>query len=218
MKNAPLAPPISAHNLPEIEPHPFAPILPENATVMMMGTFPPTPEKRCMAFHYPNFQNDMWRIMGAIFYGDSAHFQVANEKRFDPVRIEQFLREKGIALCSTAQTAIREQGNASDKFLKIVDPVDLNGVLAQLPHCRWLFTTGGKATDTLLALLSKKRPQHKFQAPKTNDFMPFPYFDDRELWLYRLPSTSRAYPLSLAKKIEAYRTFFQRAGIPTQND
>ena len=37
-----------------IETHPFAPVLPPHARVMMMGTFPPAAAKRCMAFHYPN--------------------------------------------------------------------------------------------------------------------------------------------------------------------
>lgn len=40
---------------PEIELRPFPPFLPPNATVLMMGSFPPVKEKRAMAFHYPNF-------------------------------------------------------------------------------------------------------------------------------------------------------------------
>lgn len=195
-----------------IEKHPFPAILPPNASVMMMGTFPPTPEKRCMEFHYPNFQNDMWRIFGAIFFNDVDHFRVGNEKRFDPLRIEAFLREKGIALCSTAETAIREQGNASDKFLTIVEPVKLDEVLSQLLYCRWIFTTGEKATETLLSLLPEK-----IKTPKSNQFISFPYQTNRELFLYRLPSTSRAYPLSLAKKIEAYRAFFAMVGLIKDN-
>ncbi|AGH38275.1 hypothetical protein F543_13590 [Bibersteinia trehalosi USDA-ARS-USMARC-189] len=191
-----------------IEKHPFPAILPQHATVMMMGTFPPTVEKRCMEFHYPNFQNDMWRIYGALFFNDPAYFCVPGEKRFDPLRIEQFLRSQGIALCSTVQSAIREQGNAADKHLRIVEPVDLTAVLAKLPACRWIFTTGEKATDTLLSLLP-----NKIKMPKTNEFITFPYCAERELFLYRLPSTSRAYPLSLAKKCEAYRRFFEISGI-----
>ena len=66
-----------------IETHPFPPVLPEHATVMMSGSFPPTADKRSMAFHYPNYQNDMWRVYGAIFYDDPKHFEVAGEKRFD---------------------------------------------------------------------------------------------------------------------------------------
>ena len=39
-----------------LEHHPFNPILPPQAKVVMMGTFPPTDEKRCMEFHYPNLK------------------------------------------------------------------------------------------------------------------------------------------------------------------
>lgn len=191
-----------------LEHHPFAPILPEYATVVMMGTFPPTNEKRCMQFHYPNFQNDMWRIMGLVFYGDADYFRVGEEKRFDPAKIEAFLREKGIALCSSARTAIRLKGNAADKDLQIVDPVDMDDLLKKLPNVEWIFTTGGLATDTLLGLLPEKT-----KAPKTNAWINYPYLTDRPLKLYRLPSTSRAYPLSLTKKVEAYRQFFIIAGL-----
>lgn len=191
-----------------LEHHPFPPILPKQAKVVMMGTFPPTDEKRCMQFHYPNFQNDMWRIMGLVFYGNTDYFRVGEEKCFDSEKIEAFLREKGIALCSSAQTAIRLKGNASDKDLKIVDPVDMAELLKQLPNVEWIFTTGGLATETLLSLLPEKT-----KAPKTNAFIPYPFDCKRQLFLYRLPSTSRAYPLSLAKKAEAYRQFFVQAGI-----
>ncbi|MFA9488196.1 MULTISPECIES: DNA glycosylase [unclassified Mannheimia] len=192
----------------ELEHHPFEPILPEHATVVMMGTFPPTSEKRCMEFHYPNFQNDMWRIMGKVFFDDVNYFRVNDEKRFDPVRIEAFLREKCIALCSSAKTAIRLKGNAADKDLKIVEPVDMDELLTQLPKMKWLFTTGGLATDVLLDLLPEK-----IKAPKTNEWVVYPYAKSRELYLYRLPSTSRAYPLSLEKKTEAYRQFFIQTGL-----
>ena len=174
---------------------------------MMMGTFPPKPEKRSMDFYYPNFQNDMWRIYGEIFFGNPNHFIIPNDKRFDPDKILQFLYEKGIALCPTVTKAIREQDNASDKFLTVVEKVDLNTILAQVPHCRWLFTTGGKATDILLELLP-----NKVKSPKTNDWIDYP-FGNFDLKLYRLPSTSRAYPLSFTKKVEAYRHFFITAGL-----
>ena len=192
---------------PIIETHPFPPVLPSHATVMMMGTFPPKSEKRCMAFHYPNFQNDMWRIYGLVFFNDAQYFQVKGEKCFDPERIKAFLYELGIASCPTVIKAIREQGNASDKFLKIVERVDLAAVLEQMPNCRWLFTTGGKATEALFGLVTEK-----LKEPKTNEYIDFP-FQGRDLKLCRVPSTSRAYPLSLDKKAEAYRLFFRLAGL-----
>lgn len=191
-----------------VERPPFPPIIPHQATVVMMGTLPPTEEKRCMEFHYPNFQNDMWRIMGLVFYQDADHFRVGEERHFDPVRIEAFLREKGIALCSSVEEAIRMKGNAADKELKVVKAIDMHKLLRGLPHLKWIFTTGGLATDTILSLLPTKT-----KAPKTNEWIEYPYTPDRELYLYRLPSTSRAYPLSLAKKAEAYRQFFIKAGL-----
>ena len=75
-----------------IETHPFVPFIPEGAKVLMLGTFPPAPHRWCMPFYYPNFQNDMWRIMGIIFFDDKEHFIVKGEKRFDQPGIEAFLR------------------------------------------------------------------------------------------------------------------------------
>ena len=192
-----------------IETHPFPALLPPAATVMMMGTFPPTEDKRAMQFHYPNFQNDMWRIYGLVFFNDAAYFQRPSEKAFDAEKIKAFLRTKGIASCPTVLKAVREHGNASDKFLQVVETVDLAAVLAQMPDCRRICTTGGKATEILLDIQGGG-----ITMPKTGETVPFPYAG-RDLTLTRLPSTSRAYPLSLAKKAAAYRAFFEAAGLLT---
>lgn len=203
----------------KLETHPFEPVLPPNATVMMMGTFPPTADKWAMSFHYPNFYNDMWRIYGRVFFDDADYFRIGDEKRFDPERIRDFMFERGIASCPTVKQAIRETGNASDKNLTVVTPVNLDVILPQVPKVATLFTTGGKATEVLLGLLDE--PIAKSKHPKTNQSMDYPYqwqstdnqkADVNNLTLYRLPSTSRAYPLSLDKKVAAYKAFFERMG------
>ena len=203
----------------EVETHPFAPVLPPEATVMMMGTFPPTADKWAMRFHYPNFYNDMWRIYGSVFFDDVDYFRVGDEKRFDPERIRAFMFERGIASCPTVTQAIRETGNASDKNLTVVTPVNLDSILPQVPKVETLFTTGGKATEVLLNLLAE--PPVKSKYPKTNQSMDYPYewqsdnnkkANVNNLTLYRLPSTSRAYPLALDKKVAAYKDFFKKIG------
>ncbi|WP_407074452.1 DNA glycosylase [Psychrobacter sp. CAL346-MNA-CIBAN-0220] len=204
-----------------IETHPFGPVLPPDATVMMMGSFPPTVDKWAMRFHYPNFHNDMWRIYGRVFFDDVDYFRVGHEKRFDPERIRAFMFERGIASCPTVIQAIRETGNASDKNLTVVTTVDLDSILPQVPKVEALFTTGGKATEVLLNLLDT--PPIKSKYPKTNQSIDYPYqWQDidksssskqvNDLTLYRLPSTSRAYPLGLDKKVEAYKAFFKKVG------
>ena len=192
-----------------IELRPFPPFLPPQATVLMMGSFPPAAEKRAMEFHYPNFQNDMWRVYGLVFFGDAMHFQRAGEKAFDAERIKAFLTERGIGSCPGVRRAIRTHGNASDAYLKIVETVELPEILEKIPQCRRICTTGGKATEILLALLETEVRAKEFKTGATITAR----CGDRDLLVTRLPSTSRAYPMKIEKKAEAYRKFFVEAGF-----
>ena len=69
----------------EIEQHPLEPFLPTNAKLLMLGSFPPQRKRWSMEFYYPNWNNDMWRIVGLIFFVDKEHF-VVKEKRHCPLR------------------------------------------------------------------------------------------------------------------------------------
>ena len=84
------------------ERHPLEPFLPENARLLMLGSFPPKRIRWSMEFFYPNLQNDMWRIVGYLATGDKMHFLEPGGRRFDRERIEAFCRERGIALYDTA--------------------------------------------------------------------------------------------------------------------
>ena len=122
-------------------------------------------------------------------------------KSFCREQIIDFLNEKGIALFDTASSIRRLQDNASDKFLEVVEATDVAALLRQLPECKAIVTTGQKATDTL-------RQQFDIEEPKVGDYSEF-VFEGRALRLYRMPSSSRAYPLALDKKAAAYRIMFQ---------
>ena len=180
------------------ESHPLEPFLPVNAKILMLGSFPPPPERWTMNFYYPNFQNDMWRIFGIIFFDNKDHFVVSAGKAFDEGRIREFLTTKGIALFDTAEEVIRHKGNASDQFLEIVKHVDLKNILQQLPQCDTIITTGQKATETLMEIIGIK---------ETAPICGFidAVFMNRRIRCYRMPSSSRAYPKSLADKAADYR-------------
>lgn len=194
-------------NCSDIEPHPLPPFTPANAKLLMLGSFPPPRARWKMDFYYPNFQNDMWRIFGLVFFGDKDYFVEAGGKAFKEEVLRAFLADKGIAISDTAQKVIRLQGNASDKFLQIVEPVDLQGLLVQIPLCQTVMTTGELATETLLSLMPPDTDK-----PKIGGFAEAA-FSDRHLRLYRLPSSSRAYPLALEKKAEVYGRFFEEIGL-----
>ena len=185
----------------EIENHPLEPFLPANARLLMLGSFPPQKKRWSMDFYYPNMNNDMWRIVGLLFFNNKDYFLNETRKAFCRERIISFLNDKGIALFDTASAIRRLQDNASDKFLEVVQPTDISRLLGQLPECKAIVTTGQKATDTL-------RAQFEVEEPKVGDFSEF-VFDGRPMRLYRMPSSSRAYPLALDKKAAAYRIMYQ---------
>ena len=185
----------------EIEKHPLEPFLPAKAKLLMLGSFPPQKKRWSMGFYYPNLNNDMWRIFGILFFDDKDYFLNETRKAFCRERIIDFLNEKGIALFDTASSIRRLQDNASDKFLEVVEATDVTALLRQLPECKAIVTTGQKATDTL-------RQQFNVEEPKVGDYSEF-IFEGRAMRLYRMPSSSRAYPLALDKKATAYRIMYQ---------
>lgn len=188
-----------------IEAHPLAPFLPAGARLLMLGSFPPKHDRWSMEFFYPNWINDMWRIMGYIFYDDKQHFEVAGEKRFDRERVIAFCTRKGIALYDTASEVRRLKDNASDKFLEVVTPTNVSALLQQLPQCNVIVTTGEKATETLCSLIGAAKPAVGSYSEGE--------CEGRHIRLYRMPSSSRAYPMALDKKAEVYRAMFAELSL-----
>ena len=193
------------NSLLNIEEHPLEPFLPANAVLLMLGSFPPQKKRWSMDFFYPNLQNDMWRIVGLIFFQEKEHFLNPEKKVFDKDRIIEFLNDKGIALYDTASAIRRLQDNASDKFLEVIEQTDISLLLKQIPMCKAIVTTGQKATDII-------REQIEVKEPTVGTSEPFE-FGDKAMKLYRMPSSSRAYPLALEKKAAAYRVMFNELGL-----
>ncbi len=186
-----------------VETHPLEPFLPEGGKLLILGSFPPSRKRWGMDFYYPNFQNDMWRIMGLAFFGDKSHF--VDGKRFDEARIRCFCAGKGIALSDTARKVKRLNGDASDKFLEVIEPFDPEALLAPLPECRAIAVTGQKALETLLSVMQAPEPA-------VGTFSEFTW-RGRAMRLYRMPSSSRAYPMPLERKAAVYAGMFAGVGL-----
>lgn len=186
---------------PAIERHPWPPFIPDGARYLFLGTFPPKPARWSMPFFYPNRINDFWRVMGIVFLGDRDALWNEREKRFNLDAIKSLLERERIGLWDTAMAVRRLRDNASDKFLEIVEPIDLAGLLDAHPSITRVITTGEKATGVVAH-------QAGIEVPGIG--MPVDCrVGAHEIRLWRMPSTSRAYPLSLDKKAEAYRMVFQ---------
>ena len=205
------------------ESHPFEPFLPEGARILFLGSFPPQPHRWCMPFYYPNWINDFWRIMGLMFYSDKDHFCVVAEKRFDEALIRAFCTCQGLAFYDTACEIRRLRDNASDAFLEVVRPTDIAALLARIPDCHTIVTTGQKATEIAADWLGCELPpvggyiDVPIASTPAGQAAPVQAAAPTEqaavvkpgsLRFWRMPSTSRAYPLPLEKKADAYRRLF----------
>ena len=191
--------------MPDIELHPLKPFLPTSAKVLLLGSFPPPRARWSMDFFYPNFQNDMWRIMGLIFYGDKNRFVVSGARRFDYEAVVKFCTETGIAIFDTASAVRRLQNNASDKFLEIVEPTDLSVLLHQIPDCKAVVATGEKSATAIAE-------RYGCPLPKVGSYVPVT-IGGRGYRFYRMPSSSRAYPLALERKADVYRAMLEAIGM-----
>ena len=192
-----------------IEKHPFEPFLPENAKILFLGSFPPQPHRWCMPFYYPNWINDFWRIMGLIHFNDKDHFCNTPQKTFNEADIRAFCTQKGLAFYDTATEIIRLKDNASDAFLEVVTPTDIPALLQKIPHCTALVTTGQKATDVIAQTFNCPIPSIGSKINISIEIGQNNAPIVRPITFWRMPSTSRAYPLSINKKADAYRQLFK---------
>ena len=159
--------------------------MPGNAKVLMLGSFPPPERRWSMRFYYPNRTNDMWRIMGIVFFGDKNHF--VRPGGYDEQAIRRFAAERGIAMFDAAVRVVRQKDNASDKFLEVV-------------------VTAGEKSSAIIAAINGTA------VPKTGEYVEFTHRGNL-CRHYRMVSSSRAYPLAVEKKAEKYAEMFREIGV-----
>ena len=203
-----------------IEEHPLRPFLPKHARMLFLGSFPPPQAKWSMEWFYPNWINDFWRIQGLIHFGDKQHFEAQVQdasgtlipaKRFDRDRIISFCEKEGLAFFDTARKVCRLKDNADDNFLEIIEGTDVFALLREMPLCHTVITTGGKASEELFSYFEKQGILVKI--PKVGEkvevaISSLPGLSTDVLTWWRMPSSSRAYPMKLEKKAEYYRRLF----------
>ncbi len=201
---------INPNTLANSETHPLRPFIPKGARLLMCGTFPPQRHRWSMNFYYPNFINDMWRIFGIIYHQDKDYFVDAAAKTFRLDILKECLSEHGIALSDTGREIVRTTGNASDKHLDIRRQIDLPAILAEMPDCTDVATTGEKAASVIAAMTSSALPAiGEYAKCEITDSLG----NLRHIRHWRMPSSSRAYPLPLAEKAAFYDKMIQECGL-----
>jgi len=159
-----------------------------------------------MDFFYPNYINDHWRIIGLIFFHDKDYFVDSQHRTFRLPLIQKFLNKQGIGYYDAASSVRRLKDNAADKFLQINTPTDIAALVRPYLTLQIIAATGEKSCQTICNTLGVK------ELPKVGNYtiiqnLQFQRNSNVRLW--RLPSSSRAYPLALEKKAAAYSSMFQ---------
>lgn len=167
----------------------------------------------------------MWRVFGLILVGDKDYFIDTARSSFKIDSIKAMLDTLGIALSDTGYKIRRLKDNASDKFLEIIAPINLEKTFGQLPECKAIVTTGEKAASIIAQLTNTDIPR-----TGTSLVIPAGHIEgvERSICHYRMPSTSRAYPLQLSAKAAMYARMlleqnllphptYPEASIPTIN-
>lgn len=183
-----------------LETHPWKPFIPEGTRMIFLGSFPPAPHRWAMDFFYPNFINDMWRIFGICLHNDKGWFVNEEKRTFHREMIERMLKDLGIGIYDTAIVVRRTRNTASDKDLEVIKNTDFDGLLRMAPLCKYLVTTGEKATNIITSHFS-------IEKPKLGNHVDF-IFEGRNISLYRMPSSSRAYPMKIEDKAAFYKKLF----------
>ena len=147
----------------------------------------------------------MWEIFGLVFFDDAQRLVDAEHTTFRMEDIKTLLKERGIAIYDTACAVRRLSGNASDKDLQIVEKTDIPSLLAQIPMCHDIVCTGQKSFSVLTDDFGVPVPQ----MGAYNEFV----IADRPMRLWRMPSSSRAYPMPLTEKAKYYRRMMQETGL-----
>lgn len=191
--------------MPEIEKHPWKPFLPEGGRLLMLGSFPPQPKRWSMEFYYPNRSNMMWEVMGSVFYGDSGRLLSDDGKGFNLAEIKQLLSDKGIGMYDTATAVRRLADNASDKELEVVERTDIAELLRSMPGCHDIACTGTKSAEEVCE-------EYGLAVPKMGEHCEGS-IGNRQVRIWRMPSTSRAYPMALPRKAEYYLRLMSAVGI-----
>ena len=112
--------------------HPFAPVIFENSTVLILGTFPSIKSFE-NNFYYSNPKNQFWPILSDIF---KTSLKTLEDKI-------EFLKKHQIALWDIVKSC--ERKNSSDNNLKNVEVNDLDKLLKKYPKIKYLLFTGKKS-------------------------------------------------------------------------
>ncbi len=186
--------------------HPWNWFAPENSSVLIVGTFPPTQRNWSFDFFYPNKNNFFWRVMARIA-GTELHYpsgESAVEER------KNLLRKLQVAITDMGQHILRSDNSSLDENLSVVEYMNIFQILDENPGIRKIIFTSSSGKESAVRwfnlFLASKEIKHRFPTGKRPIKSSFQY-QDRTIELVVLYSTSAraANRISFDNLVELYQ-------------
>lgn len=159
------------------ERHPFLFYIPEGATTLICGTFPPVRSRWSFDFFYPNKMNLFWPVMANICKQDLKYYE--GEKAVQERKEILALLRCGVT--DMGRIVVRTQNNSLDENLSVVTYMDIMKMLEQYPGIRKVIFTSSSGKNSAFGwfLQYLRLQQINLKVPKG----PKP-------WHFQLPITS----------------------------
>lgn len=139
--------------------HPFNWHVPENATTLIIGTFPPVEKRWGFSFFYPNLQNNFWSIMAAI-----AGVKLSPDKNVMVDERKNILKKLKTGVTDMGAVIRRLAEDSKDESLEIIEYMEILKILKEYPSIRKIILTSSSGKSSSLgwfrAYLEKNNIAH----------------------------------------------------------
>lgn len=133
----------------EIEEHPFETFVPENAEVLIIGTFPTHNNNHRFNFFYSGKDNSFWSIIEQVFKLSFQH-DIGNKAVEER---KAFLKSKGIGITDMHEKCYRKNGYSTDENLFPIILKDIFAILDEHASIKRIVLTSRTEVFGALGLL-----------------------------------------------------------------
>ena len=173
---------------------------------LILGSYPPHPDKRNYEFYYPNKRNHFWKILAAIY----TNYQLTHFDGSEAVQERKRLMEGlKIGVQNIGKTISRIRNSSLDTNISIIEYNDIISILKKHPELKLIILPGFSAKSSTYHGFCNYLKLHNiaFSAPvKPSHGLSFSFtFDKREIKCIICTSTSTATKIKLESMIDKFK-------------
>ena len=185
--------------------HPFNWFVPENATTLIIGTFPPVEKRWGFEFFYPNLQNNFWTILSKI-----AGTTLSTDKNVMVTERQHLLKKLKTGITDMGAIIKRLSPDSKDESLEIVKYMEILQILRDHPSVKKIILTSSSGKSSALGWFKGYLEKNNIAHVVPKGIKPLRFdiqFKNRTIEVHVLYSPSRraANRISFENLVEMYK-------------